>query len=120
MATLAAGVQDPVERRFAGQTDALVGQHLHDARRRYAGKARLVDGSQYRLALISREQMGRRRSYGRWPQIAFVQAAVRLPSLQAALAQPTVAHASLRRAPSSRKKPASPPRCEISRPRADA
>lgn len=39
---LACGTQDTVKARLGGQVDTLIGQHRHDARRRYVSKARLV------------------------------------------------------------------------------
>jgi hypothetical protein len=43
--------QHTAEAGFAGQVDALVGQHGHDARRRHGGKARLIGHGQHLRAL---------------------------------------------------------------------
>ena len=53
--------QDAGETRFAGQIDALVGEHRHDSRRRHRGEARLVGHLQHLRPLGRSQGVGRRR-----------------------------------------------------------
>ncbi len=77
-------LQHAAEGGFAGEIDALVGQHGHDARRRHRGKARLVGHGQQVRTLGLGEGMVRHRAHGLRPAIAADEAIGGLPALEGA------------------------------------
>ena len=76
---------NPTKAGLAGQVNALVSQHGHDARGWHRGKARLVGHSQELRTLVWRQGMaGHGAQHGQRPAIARCEPRVGLPTLQGA------------------------------------
>src|SRR3989338_4189111 len=76
--------QHAAEGGFAGQVDAFVGQHGHDARRWHGSKARLVGHGKHSCALSLAQGVAGCRSHGLRSPIATDKAVRSLPALQGA------------------------------------
>jgi len=84
MGGLPVRLQHTAERGFAGQIDAFIGKHGHDACRWHGSKARLVGHGKQVRTLGIRQGMGRWRAHGLRPEIAVDEAISRLPALEGA------------------------------------
>ena len=82
-------LQHATEGRFAGQVDAFVGQHGHDAGWWHSGKARLIGHGKYLRTLDLAQRMAGCRAHSLRPPIAPDDAVKRFPSLQGAQLYPS-------------------------------
>jgi hypothetical protein len=81
-AVLPVGLQHAAEGGFAGEVDALVGQHGHDARGWHGGKAWLVGHGKHPRTLGLGEGMAGPRAHGLRPTVAADETISGLPALE--------------------------------------